>query len=82
MMGRQGRVVIPAAARRELGLHEGDALQLRVTSEGLILTPTPTREEAVAAAYGALSQVAPGRSLVDELIAERRAEAAREATSP
>lgn len=70
-MGEKGRVVIPAGLRAELGLEAGSTLILVSTPEGVILS---TREQALARIRGLLK----GPSLVDELIAERRAEAERE----
>lgn len=78
VLGRQGRLVIPADVRRSLNLNEGDRLTLTVTDNTLTLAREQSRAEAVDALRGALSGVRPERSLVDELIAERRAEATRE----
>ena len=71
-----GRVVIPAEFRRELGIDEGDRLTLVLEDGALtILTKRAAvrRVQETVAQYGT-----PGRSLADELIAERRAEAERE----
>lgn len=70
-MGEKGRVVIPAGLRAELGLEAGSILILVSTPEGVILS---TREQALRRSREQLA----GPSLVDELIAERRAESARE----
>ena len=73
---RHGRVVIPAEYRRALGLREGDAVVIQLDDGALrILTHAQAirRAQEIVAKY-----VSPERSLVDELIAERRAEAARE----
>jgi len=74
VMGQQGRVVIPAAVREALELGPGDELRLRVES-GRIVLERPTN--AVAALRALAADVPKGRSLVEELLAERRAEAAR-----
>ena len=74
-IGRQGRVVIPAAARDELGLVPGDELMARVEDGRLVLE---RREDVVRRLRGRYSGVSRGRSLSDELISERREEAARE----
>ncbi len=73
---KNGRVFIPADYRRELGLKPGDRVlvelhegELRILSQ---LEGIRRAQEIVA------RHVGPGRSLADELIAERRAEAARE----
>lgn len=73
---RHGRVVIPAEYRRALGLEEGDMLVLRL-DDGLL--QLMTRAEAIRRAQELVAKhTSGGTSLVDELIAERRAEATRE----
>lgn len=75
-MNTQGRVVIPAVIRKEMGL-EGTA-DLTFRYEGGILT-LETVEDAVAYVQSVVAaHVAPDNSLVDDLIAQRRAEAAAE----
>jgi AbrB family looped-hinge helix DNA binding protein len=76
-LGPDGRVVIPAAFREAIGLKEGDVLFARLEDgEVRLLTPTA----AIRRAQALVRQYVPeGVSLVDELIAERRKEAAREA---
>jgi AbrB family looped-hinge helix DNA binding protein len=75
-VGARGRVVLPAALRERLGLKEGDKLVLTVQPDGSV--KLLSRREAVRRARGLFAHVAPGESLVDELIAERREEARRE----
>ena len=71
-----GRVVIPAEYRKALGLHVGDEIIFSLDEDQLRLY---TIDTAIRRAQDLVSRyVAPERSLVDELIAERRAEAARE----
>ncbi|HZN11044.1 MAG TPA: AbrB/MazE/SpoVT family DNA-binding domain-containing protein [Blastocatellia bacterium] len=71
-----GRLVIPAEYRRRLGLEPGDEVIMRIEDGELRIL---TRAEAVKRAQAVVRQhVKKGRSLVDELSAERRAEAARE----
>lgn len=73
----EGRVVVPASIRKALGLEPGVRLTFRLDGEDIVLT---TREGAMRRAKK-MFRDAPGlkgRSLVDELIVERRAEAARE----
>jgi AbrB family looped-hinge helix DNA binding protein len=73
-----GRIVIPGAFRKALGLSVGDDLVVEMTDGEL-------RVRSLQAAVRRAQEVVrtyipdPDRSLVDELIAERRAEAAREA---
>ena len=75
-LGPRGRVVLPAPVRRELGLEEGDRLVLTIEGSGKV-TIRSLREQAKKCA-GLFARVAPGRNLVDELLAERREEARRE----
>ena len=71
-----GRIVIPAAFRKEMGLHTGDEVVLELEDCTLRVQ---SRAQRVQRALDSLyEQVKGGPSLVDELIAERRAEAARE----
>jgi AbrB family looped-hinge helix DNA binding protein len=75
-LGPDGRVVIPAAIREALGLKEGDVLFARLEGgEIKLLTP----RAAMIRAQAIVRQFVPESvSLVDELIADRRREAARE----
>lgn len=71
-----GRLVIPAEHRRALGLEIGDEVIIRVEGGELRIL---TRSEAIKRAQENVRRhVKGGRSLVDELSAERRAEAGRE----
>lgn len=71
-----GRVQLPAEARRALGLVDGDHVVMQVVDGAIVLKPYKTVVAEVQARLRAV--ITPGPSLVDELIAERRAEAARE----
>ena len=75
-VGEGGRVVIPAAFRSVLGIDVGDYVFLRLEdSEVCLFTP----RDAIRRAQELVSQFVPDDvSLADELIAERRVEAARE----
>ena len=69
-------MVIPAAFRKALCMEPGTHVLIRlIDGELRIYTAMEgiRRAQAIAAEYAI-----PGRSMVDELIAERRAEAARE----
>jgi AbrB family looped-hinge helix DNA binding protein len=69
------RVVIPAAIRKSLGLKIGDAVTLVLQDNGEVRLLT--RTEAVRQAQALVRQhVDKDRSLVDELLAERREETA------
>ena len=74
-MGAQGRVVLPVAIREELRLREGDELVARTDGERLVLE---RREVLLEDLRRELREATGDRSLVDELIAERRREARRE----
>lgn len=75
-MGENGRVAIPAAYRRQLGMQPGDELILRV-EEGEVRLSSPKlaleRARRILGRY-----LTEGDDLADSLIADRRAEAARE----
>ena len=69
-------MVIPASFRRRLGFKVGDTLIAEVAGEELRIR---SRSSAVADAQKLMRELIPEDiSLVDELIADRRAEAARE----
>ena len=73
---RHGRVVIPVEYRRALGLEEGDPVVLQLRNGVVRML---SRAEAIREAQDLVARHTAGkRSLVDELIAERRAESARE----
>ena len=75
-LGERGRLVLPAPLRRRLDLHPGDRLIVTVVAQG-DLRVVSAREQA-GRLCGIYQDLAPGRSLADELIAERREEARRE----
>ena len=75
VLGQQGRVVIPAEVRAALGLAPGDRLHLHLVGGRLALERP---EDAVMELRGLAATVPASRSLVDELLAERRAAAAAE----
>lgn len=72
-LGQNGRLVIPAPFRRELGIEPGDDLVLTVGDGELHIT---TRKHAIARAQAVVrAHTGADQSLVDELCEERRAEA-------
>ena len=83
-MGSKGRVVLPVEVREALDLKiaptgltkEGERLLLTLEPEGRIRVK-PLRK-VVEESYGILGHLAPGVSLVEELIRERREEARKE----
>lgn len=71
-----GKLVIPAAMRRELGMAPGDTVLVDVDAGELRVR---SLSRAVARAQEIVRRHVPaGVSLADELIADRRAEAERE----
>lgn len=75
-IGEGGRLVIPARLRTELGLRVGDDVILEVQNGELHVR---SLKDAIARAQALVRRYVPeGRSLADELIAERRREAERE----
>jgi bifunctional DNA-binding transcriptional regulator/antitoxin component of YhaV-PrlF toxin-antitoxin module len=73
----QGRVMLPAWCRKREGVNPSTDLCVAVTEEGALVVET--REQGLRRARAILRRHIPeGVSLADELIAERRAEAARE----
>ena len=75
-VGPQGRVVIPAEFRRILGLEPGATLIARIESGRLVLEK---REKILARLRARFAQIPTEVSLADELIAERRESARRDA---
>jgi len=75
-MADRGRLVLPAEVRERLQIKEGDRLTLRVDPDGTIRLQTGAAF--ARSLRGMFKHLAPGRSLSDELIAERRREAAKE----
>jgi len=72
-VGEQGRLVIPAAIRREMHLSSGETLVAFVEDNRLVLERRSAILERLKARFAGI-----GVSLADEVIAERRAEAAKE----
>lgn len=75
-MSDGGRVVVPAELRQKYGIEVGDTVVWRDSEHGPVLLSRMAgirRAQAIAAKYKK-----PGHSVVDELIRERRADAARE----
>lgn len=72
-LGQQGRLVIPVEVRSALGLSPGEQLHLRVVGHSLVLERP---QDAAAELKGLASRVPRTRSLVDELLQERRLAAA------
>jgi AbrB family looped-hinge helix DNA binding protein len=76
VVGDKGRIVIPAAIREAMGFEAGEEVDMYIENHELHLS---TRWNRLARAQErARKFYEPGRSLADELIAERRAEALAE----
>ncbi|HYD67060.1 AbrB/MazE/SpoVT family DNA-binding domain-containing protein [Azospirillum sp.] len=72
----EGRLVIPASHRQALGLEPGDEVVISLDDHTLRVTGVRAR---IAEAQKLVRQFVQGdRSLVDDLLAQRRAEAERE----
>lgn len=69
VLGQQGRLVIPAEVRNALGLSPGDPLHLRLVGHSLVIE---RQQDAAAELRGLACGVTKTRSLVDELLKERR----------
>ncbi len=75
-VNENGRVVIPASFRKALGIHAGDEIVLRLEDDELRISTLKHRIQR--AQRRVRRYVKPGKSLADELIAERREAAKRE----
>jgi AbrB family looped-hinge helix DNA binding protein len=76
-IGAQGRVVLPARLRSALGFEEGTSVVAYIEGEGRLVIESPGAvQRALLAEW---SEVAGEQSLVDDLLADRRAAAVREA---
>ena len=76
-LGEGGQIVIPAAHRKALGVEPGDRMTISFVDGGLRIT---TWKQALARLQEEFRRAGrPGVSLSEELIADRRREAAREA---
>jgi AbrB family looped-hinge helix DNA binding protein len=75
-INENGRVVIPAAFRRALGIQSGETVVLRIENDELRITTL--RQRLAKAQQLVHKHLPPTVSLVDELIADRREAARRE----
>jgi AbrB family looped-hinge helix DNA binding protein len=74
-VGEQGRIVIPARLRRDLGLKPGDELMARVKDGQLVLEEL---DHALQRVQDKIIAAGQGKSGVEELIQERLREARKE----
>ena len=71
---KSGRILIPVAVRRRLGLSEGSQVIVKVEESGAL--QITSRSQALAGVRERIRKYIPaGRDLVEELIQDRRAEA-------
>ena len=76
VLGESGRIVLPAAIRKELGLTAGD--RLTVTNEGGAIRILSRKMALESIRAGIVKQRGSLTGILDEFLAERREEAARE----
>ena len=72
-IGPQGRIVVPVELRRELGIEPGDQLVAFVENGKLVVQTREETERELLAMFEGMEG-----SMSEDLIAERRREAARE----
>ena len=77
-MADNGRMVLPAILRSEVGFPDGGDFLARVENGVIILEPHKRALERVRSLVRQYAPVEEGVSVADELIAERHAEAVRE----
>lgn len=74
----QGRVVIPAEIRAQMGIEPGKPIAFVIEDDRLGLITVRQGIKIAQKRFARHIKIEPGRSVVDEFIAEKRAEAARE----
>lgn len=77
-MSEGGRVVVPVEIRKALNIKDGDTVLWELRDGEARLTTRRARLERARALVDKYCPAKPGESVVDEFIAERRAEASRE----
>ena len=77
-MSENGRVLIPATLREQLGLKPNSRIYMDIKDGSLVLMSASQHFAKLRAFFDEHLKIEPGRSIVDELIADRRAEAAKE----
>lgn len=76
-MQESGRVILPSELRQALGLQKGDRVLIEADGDSIVLTTARLRRRRAQALVA--RHIAPGGGVVDEFLAEKRADAAREA---
>ncbi len=80
-MSENGRILIPVELREKLGFKPKSPIYVEIKDGSLVLTSAAQRSAQRRAYFDNLFKelnLDPNRSVVDELIADRRAEAAKE----
>jgi AbrB family looped-hinge helix DNA binding protein len=77
VLGESGRIVLPAAIRREFGLEPGEPLTVFAENGEIKILSRKMALESIRA--GIIRKRGSLKGLLDEFLAERREEAAREA---
>lgn len=75
-LGSDGRLLIPAVIRDAAGIQRGDKVRMRVEDGRIVLSGLKADWARIQGIAAHLKK--PGESVVDEFLAERRAEADRE----
>ena len=75
-LGPDGRLMIPAAIRDAAGIERGDKVRLRVEDGRIVVSSLKQDLQRLNGLFADMKK--PGESVVDEFLAERRAESARE----
>lgn len=74
VVGKKGRVVIPASVRKEAGIGEGSELTVRLGDHGQVVLESKEAIKKRIRARAANAAPRPDSSVVDELLAERGAD--------
>ncbi len=78
VLGESGRIVLPASIRKEFGLAPGERLTVIAEPTGIRILTRKMALESIRA--GIIEKRGSLKGLLDEFIAERHADAAREAS--
>lgn len=77
-MSENGRVLIPAALREQLGFKPNSRIFVEVKDGSLVLTSAAERRAKIREYFDRVLPPTPGRDTVEEFLVERRLEAHRE----
>lgn len=76
VLGADGRLLIPAAVRDAAGIKRGDKVTLRVEDGRIVVSSARADWMRIVGLFADMKK--PGESVVDEFLAEKYAEAARD----